>query len=833
MKFMSNWKASTLCLPLAIISLTLPICSPILAADDKAEAEDKPATIEDKVASLEKSDGYIPFYFDSKKGKILVEVSRWNQDFLYVHSLATGLGSNPVGLDRGQLGSERVVQFQRVGPKVLLVQRNLRFRADTDNALERRAVEQSFAQSVLWGGEVIAESDSGNVLVDLTGLLLSDTHGVIQTLSNADQGSFSLDAKRSAVYLPNCKSFPKNTEFEATLTFAGSKPGRYVRQTTPTPESITLRQHHSFIELPDSDYHPRKYDVRSPSIFVTFADYAAGLDEPLQKRWITRHRLKKRDPAAAMSAPVEPIIYYVDAGAPKQIQDALMEGASWWNEAFEAAGFENAFQVRLLPADADPLDVRYNVIQWVHRSTRGWSYGSSIIDPRTGEILKGHVTLGSLRVRQDQVLFKGLQQTPANISCACCGVVGVDDDTTLAQLDKSTSALEVALARIRQLSAHEVGHTLGFVHNFAASTYGDRASVMDYPAPRVRFANDGSLDLSDAYGVGIGEWDKVAVKFAYQEFLKDESSELESILSGAAKDKMLFISDADARPAGAVHPLANLWDNGSDPIEELKHLMKVRKYAIDRFDVTSLPSGATSADIAEYFTPLFLHHRYQLQAVGKMIGGFEYQYGLAAEANSMTPVGPEKQTEAMNELLKTIAPSALSIPQHIVLATSPKPYSAIRDAEIVPSQMGRVFDPLAAARVATDLTLNELLQHERVARLGMQTVAAIEAPEAAYVRSLAIKIWNNRDPDLPAISQVTLEAFIEKLAALADNSSASGRVRSAAQDGLLLIANRIANTDSAMARMLSRRIKQIMERPMSPPKTPATLDTPPGSPIGN
>ena len=582
---------------------------------DKAgpdEEKNKIVAIAEKIEGMKAVDGYFPFYWDAKTGSVLMEIKDWDREFLYVHSLATGLGSNPVGLDRGQLGDEKVVHFRRVGPKVMLMHRNLRFRAITDNELERRAVQQSFASSVIWGGSVVAETD-GVVLVDVTSLLLSDVHGVVQTLKRSEQGDFSLDEKRSAVFLPNCKAFPDNTELEATLTFKGDQPGNFVQQTTPTPGAISLRQHHSFIRLPDDKYQPRKYDVRSPSIFITFADYASPLDAELQQRWITRHRLVKKNPDAEMSEAMEPIVYYVDAGAPKQIQQALVEGASWWNEAFEAAGFKDAFQVKILPPDADPLDVRYNVIQWVHRSTRGWSYGGSVIDPRTGEIIKGHVTLGSLRVRQDQLLVQGLQSGPAsaanNARCACCGIGGISEDTTLADLDENTKPLDVALARIRQLSAHEVGHTLGFVHNFAASTYGDRESVMDYPAPRVKITDDGKLDLSDAYGVGIGEWDKLSVQFAYTPFEKDEAKQLDRLLVEANSKGMLFVSDADSRPASAAHPFGNLWDNGSDPIAQMQHVMKVRRIALDGFDPKTLPPGTTKADVAQYFTPLYLHHR--------------------------------------------------------------------------------------------------------------------------------------------------------------------------------------------------------------------------------
>ena len=838
---------------LAVLFLLLVQATNSFGAQQKDKAEpdeekNKIVAIAEKIEGMKAVDGYFPFYWDAKTGSVLMEIKDWNREFLYVHSLATGLGSNPVGLDRGQLGDEKVVHFRRVGPKVMLMHRNLRFRAVTDNELERRAVEQSFASSVIWGGSVVAETD-GVVLVDVTSLLLSDVHGVVQTLKRSEQGDFSLDEKRSAVFLPNCKAFPDNTELEATLTFNGDQPGNFVRQTTPTPGAISLRQHHSFIRLPDDKYQPRKYDVRSPSIFITFADYASPLDAELQQRWITRHRLIKKNPDAEMSEAVEPIVYYVDAGAPKQVQQALVEGARWWNEAFESAGFKDAFQVKILPPDADPLDVRYNVIQWVHRSTRGWSYGGSVIDPRTGEIIKGHVTLGSLRVRQDQLLVQGLQSGPVssvnNARCACCGIGGISEDTTLADLDENTKPLDVALARIRQLSAHEVGHTLGFVHNFAASTYGDRESVMDYPAPRVKITDDGKLDLSDAYGVGIGEWDKLSVQFAYMPFAEDEAKQLNRLLQEAKSKGMLFVSDADARPASAAHPFGNLWDNGSDPIAQMQHVMKVRRIALDGFDPKTLPPGTTQADVAQYFTPLYLHHRYQLNAIGKVLGGSTYQYGYADQQNGLhSMIDPAQQKAAIDQMIASIHPSELVVSADVLSAISPRPYSTIRDQEILPTQTGRVFDPLAAAKVATELTLNELFQPQRLARLTVHSRVDAELGVQALFARMVNKIWLQSHPGQLAgkaeqiqIGRVVREALVEKLLQLMDDPNASVDVRSAAVDRLsqtiLSEPDKNDPNEYAFHEMIRRRVRLVIARPYSTSPESKPLRQPPGSPIGS
>ncbi len=814
--------------------------------DDKQNKSDdeKPAVdIAAFTRDMQRHEGFVPFYWAPKTGKVFLEIQQPETEILYVHSLATGLGSNPVGLDRGQLGDQKIVRFSRIGPKVLMIQRNLRFRANTDNQLEKRAVEQSFAESVIWGGKVASESD-GRFLIDITDLLLSDIHDVIGKLKSTDQGDFSLDSSRSAVYLPRCRSFPENTELESTLTFSSKKPGRYVEQTAPTANSVTLRQHHSFIKLPDDQYRPRVYDVRSPSISITFSDYASPLDKSLEQRWITRHRLIKKNPEEGLSEPVEPIVYYVDAGAPKQIQDALLEGASWWNDAFETAGFKNAFQVKLLPPDADPLDVRYNVIQWVHRSTRGWSYGRSVIDPRTGEILKGHVTLGSLRVRQDQLLVNSLATTPPNVQCACCGVGGIAEESTLADLAVEGNALDVALARIRQLSAHEVGHTLGFVHNFAASTYGDRASVMDYPAPRVKINDQGQLDLSDAYAVGIGEWDKVSVKFAYSEFpdVETEKTELNTILETAKRTGMIFISDSDARPAGAAHPMGNLWDNGVDPLEELSHVMRVRRIALTQFDPKNLPDGTTTADIAQYLTPIYLHHRYQLQAAGKLIGGHIYSYGYAGggaanRITSNTSINNQLQAAAINGLMETIKPSELLIRPNMIQSISPRPYSTIRDAEILPTQTGRVFDPMAAARVAVNLTLDELFQPQRLSRLAQQANARNELTPSALITFVIDETWDAAKNETEySVSRVVRESVVDRLLTLADNQNAEGEVRQAAFAGLTHVLTKSPledELDRQFFELQKWRIKRYMERPYSVLPNSRSLDVPPGSPIGS
>ncbi|MBD3275880.1 MAG: DUF5117 domain-containing protein [Candidatus Marinimicrobia bacterium] len=656
-------------------------------------------SIREKTETMDRFQGFFDFFRDSSAGKIYLKIDSWETEFLYMVSLPAGLGSNDVGLDRGQLGSRHVVEFRRVGPKVLLVEPNIWYRARSDNQAERRAVTDAFAESVLWGFDVIAE-EGESVLVDATDFYLRDAHDVVGRLKATNQGNYQLEKSRSALYPENTKNFPDNTEVEVTLTFTGDSPGQYVRQVTPTPEAITLRQRHSLIRLPDDDYVPREFDPRAGFFPISYWDYAAPIEEPITRRFITRHRLQKKNPSAARSEPVEPIVYYVDPGTPEPIRSALIEGASWWNEAFEAAGFIDAFQVKILPEGADPMDVRYNTIQWVHRSTRGWSYGDAVTDPRTGEILKGHVTLGSLRVRQDYLIAEGL----------------------LAPYEKDVPAPDsmekMALARLHQLSAHEVGHTIGLAHNFAASIAG-RVSVMDYPHPLVKIDQDGQIDLSDAYDTGIGDWDKIAVQYGYTDFGTEPDLEtLQNILTDYFTEGRIFISDRDARPEGGAHPLAHLWDNGNDPVTELQRVLKVRKLALDRFSERNIPVGEPYSNLEDVLVPIYMFHRYQVDAVSKLIGGLYYTYALRGDGQQVTRiVSAERQRDAVKALLETLDPEALALSEDLLKILPPKAYGYRRSDENFKTYTGLTFDPLAAAETAADFSVGFLLHPERAARL--------------------------------------------------------------------------------------------------------------------
>ncbi len=720
-------------------------------------------TIDATVAPLQAFAGYFSYWYDEEKGKLLMEVDRLEEPFLYVNALSAGLGSNDVGLDRGQLGQSRVVHFSRNGNRVFLIQPNQDFRAVSDNIDEKRSVEEAFAQSVLWGFK-IELAEAGRLLVDATDFLLRDAHSISQRLDATGQGQYRLDPTRSGVYLPACKNFPQNTELEAMLTFKGQPKGDYVWQVVPSPDAISLRLHHSFIQLPDEDYQARVYDPRSGFLNIRYQDYASPIDQSLSKRFIQRHRLEKKDPQATISEAVEPIVYYLDRGAPEPIRSALLDGARWWNQAFEAAGYRNAFQVEILPEGVDPLDIRYNVIQWVHRSTRGWSYGSSVTDPRTGEILKGHVSLGSLRVRQDFLIAQGLIQAYEEGQAV------------------RPELLEMALARLRQLSAHEVGHTIGLTHNFAASTNG-RASVMDYPHPYLTLRADQSLDFSKAYDDKIGEWDKRAILYGYQDFPAgvEEQASLLKILRETRELGLAYISDQDARPGGGAHPQAHLWDNGSSPVEDLDRLLELRKVALAQFGEKNIAINQPMADLEEVLAPLYLSHRYQVEAVVKLIGGVNYSYASRGEENTaVSIVASALQDQAFEALLRTLHPETLALPERLLQLIPPKPAGYRRGRESFASRTSPLLDPIYIAEGAAQHVLQLLLHPARANRLVEQGVR--DASQAGWSKRLDQLIqfhWHRQEvnPYHASIQRATAHLMLQQLLELLMSKSASSEVK--------------------------------------------------------
>ena len=777
-------------------------------------------TIGETVAGNTAIEGYFNLYWDDASGNLYWEIDKLDTEFLYQISMGSGLGSNPIGIDRGQLRGTYVLAAQRVGPRVLLVEPNYRYRATSDNPLEVQAVNDAFAPSVIWGFDIVA-AEGDSVLVDATNFFLRDARDVVGQIARSNQGAFSLDTSRSALFLDNTAGYPENVEVEAMLTFTSSNPGNLVNSVAASGNSITLRQHHSIVKLPDDNFEPRLADPRIGTFGPTIQDYGTDIDTDKNVRLVARHRLEKADPTAARSRAVEPIVYYVDSGTPEPIKTALIEGASWWNQAFDAAGFIDAFQVRELPAGADAQDVRYNMIHWTHRRTRGYSYGGSVQDPRTGEIIKGNVNLGSLRLRQDYLMGQAL----------------VPAFDYMAEVVADTSAsVNMALDRVRQLSAHEVGHTLGFPHNYVASAYG-RESVMDYPAPLIEITDDGRIDLSNAYVQRIGEYDKLAVRYAYSQFAPDADAaeELAAIVQESLDTGLIFMDHNNNNFRGAGHQFAGVWDNGDNLVEHLKHEIEVRRIGLENFSQNVIDRGTPISELEWALLPLYMHHRFQLNSAAQSVGGADYRYAVRGDGQlPLTIVEAEEQRDALETVLSTLTPEFLAIDPEILKMLPP---SAHRYAtgEAFPGRTQLLFDPLGAAEAAASLTLEILLHPARMARLvAYGSLGDYPNLEEVVDRLLEVT-WGAQTQGSDYLTQVLHVAqrvTINEMMTQATSDENSGEVRAVLTQALARLASSLESIRSPSSHQATA-VADIRRWQADPTRNaPAeALTMPPGDPI--
>jgi hypothetical protein len=771
---------------------------------------------------LEKRDGFLPMYLDVRQGRLLFELPRDAFRSLLFITQATGLGSNPIGIDRGTSVDNQVVRFDRNGTRVLVVLENLTYRSSaTGNPAHLRTIGEAFPASTIGSLPILAE-EGGRLLVDATDFVFRDWTDIAATLATTNEGSYFIARDWSSIVADFTKAFPANSEIDIALTFAtNGRPGPTVSAIVPDGHAFTVRDHLSFLELPGAGFRPREQDPRVGFFGISFKDYAQPLQGSLDQHWIARRRMERMNPNDPTSPIRNPIVYYVDRGIPEPLRTATLQGVGWWTQVFDAAGLRGGFRVELLPEGVDPMDARYNVVQWINRNERGWSVGGSLGDPRTGEIIKGMARMDSHRNRTDYNLYAGLMGA-----------------------DPSASDTAFVLARVRQVSAHEVGHTLGLAHNYIASTY-DRGSVMDYPPPRVRLDASGNIDISDAYAKGPAPYDVWAVHWGYGIFpAATEADSLRAIVADGLKKGYLYLSDNDARPEYASDPRTSLWDDGATGMDFLKTEMDVRRVAMAKFGERNIRPGEALALLQDRFVPVYFMHRFGIASAAKAIGGMEYAFAMRGDGQQATrPVPGAQQRAALRLLSHALDPAELAIPDTLVTLFGPRPAIFPQTAELFGSRARPAFDELSAAQTLANMVLEAALQRDRAARL-VQFAARGGDPLtlSETIDSLVAATWSRPSPataKLQALQRVAQRAVTDRLLLLASDREATPQVRALADYKLAAlrdVARRRATADRIeMARAewgsIAGDITRWLERKELPAPTIA-LRAPPGDPFG-
>ena len=813
-------------LPLTRVGALAAVTVALVAGPPSADARtldpdtDRPDPIAERTAGMESQDGFIPVHVDAAEGQVLLEVDadRMEEDILYQNTLASGVGTNSPLLDRGQTGQAVVVHFKRSGPHVLMVRPNISMEAQSEDPDEMRAVDESFPSSTL-AALPVEEEDGDRLLVDATEFLLSDVYDVGGSLEGAGQASSAnVDPDRSYVVEEYTRAFPENTEVRSSLTLDVNDPGFQLNRVTPDGEAVTIQQQHSFVALPEDPMPRRDFDPRSGMFSASFWDFSQGLDDDYRARYTARWNLVPSDPEAYMEGelvePEEPIVFYLDPGVPEPYRTAFIEGGLWWDEIYEAAGFENAFQIEELPEDADPMDARYSVIQWIHRTEPGPSVGPSYRDPRTGEILKAAVRMDSHRSLVNYNIYRGL-------------VPAMDNPDVTAE--------EFAMARRRQHSAHEIGHVLGVAHNFMAASQG-RSSVMDYPFPLVDVDEDGELDLTEIYREGGGAHDSLAIEYSHRWFPDEDEAEeeLEAIIQEGVDEGLRFITGGDAS-AWQSHPDATQWVEGSDMMEALDRTTRVRRVLLENFDETAIDEGEPMSVLNQRLAHVYLHHRYALEGAVKYVGGMEFAYALRGDGQDPTRIIPaQEQREALSQVLAALEPDELVVPEPIPDLIPPSAYGWGGDEIWLDSDAPPALDPLTLGWSLTDEVVGNLLDHRRAARVVSFHARDPNQPSLGEVLDeLMDATWGAGDAAgeemHAALRRVAQRSALDGLLDLAGHGDATAEVRAIADSRLDLLAANLEQDpgEDEVERAHRRRAVRDIERYFAGEDDPADRPRPP------